>query len=101
MYLLIAGEYPFDTKYQGWLQPDVQNVGGNWWDSSSGSGEETEESDDDRDLAKVKDDHDLAKEKVKAKSAALAATRPDSSFTSPEESSDDDSSEANHAAFWF
>ena len=42
-----------------------------------------------------------AKFKAMVKVNNAAATRPDSSFTSPAESSDDDSSEGNHAAFWF
>ena len=82
-----AMAYPFKTKHLGWLQPDILQVGKSDLEDRSGS-ERTE--------AEYRKEFSGAECRIN--SAALA-THPDISFTSPAESSDDDSED--HGAFWF
>ena len=79
--------YPFKTKHQGWLQPDILQVGSDL-EESSGS-----------DRAEAECRKECADDAQRRINSAALATHPDSSFTSPAESSDDDSED--HGAFWF
>ena len=80
-----AMAYPFKTKHQCWLQPDILQVGSDLEDSSESERVEAE-------CGK-----EFGGAECRINSAALA-THPDSSFTSPAESSDDDSEDQR--AFW-
>ena len=80
-----ATAYPFKEKHQGWLQPDIVRLGSELEDSSESE------------MAGAKCVKGLSGAERKINGAALA-THPDSSFTSPAESSDDGSEEAG--AFW-
>ena len=80
-----ATAYPFKEKHQGWLQPDIVRLGSELEDSSESE------------MAGAKGVKGVSGAERRINTAALA-THPDSSFTSPAESSDDGSEEAG--AFW-
>ena len=83
--------YPFKTKHQCWLQPDIRWVGSD----SNSSIRSTERAD--AECVQWEKEHAGTATEKRIDSAALA-THPDSSFTTPAESSDDDNEE--HGAFW-
>merc|ERR1712117_162744 len=82
---LIIELRPFKEKHQGWLQPDIVRLGSELEDSSESE------------MAGAKGVKGVSGAERRINTAALA-THPDSSFTSPAESSDDGSEEAG--AFW-